>query len=66
MECQNFENMVHYNSNKLRLVQKGWNATRVFSLAERKRLIRVGILLKFGAAHFELSRETSQILDDIE
>ena len=67
MESKNFENLVHHNSSKLKLIQRGWNAFKVFSLSERKRLKREGILLG-GIIHNSqllISEEADRILNAI-
>ncbi len=67
MERKNFENLVHHNSSKLRLIQRGWNAFKVFTLTERKRLKREGILLSGSNINSRLiiSKEASKILNTI-
>jgi len=67
MERKNFENLVHHNSSKLRLIQRGWNAFKVFTLTERKRLKREGILLNGPRINSRLfiSKEASKILNTI-
>lgn len=67
MERKNFENLVHHNSSKLRLIQRGWNAFNVFTLTERKRLKREGILLSGSNINSRLiiSKEASKILNTI-
>ena len=66
VERQNFENMVHYNANKLRLIQRGWDAYKVLTLAERKRLVEKGILIN-GSWNDDiyLSDEAKEILNEI-
>jgi len=32
VDRQNFENMVHYNSTKLRFIQRGWDPYQVLTL----------------------------------
>jgi hypothetical protein len=63
---QNFENMVHFNANKLRLIQRGWDAYKVLTLAERKRLVAEGILV-YGSRSDDLflSDEAKVILNEI-
>ncbi len=65
MERKNFENLVHHNSSKLRLIQRGWNAFKVFTLTERKRLKREGILLSGSNINSRLiiSKEARKILN---
>jgi len=66
LDRQDFENMVHYNSTKLRLIQRGWDPYKVLTLAERKRLIKEGILLnsnRFNEAF--LSDEAMVLLNEI-
>lgn len=67
LETKNFENMVHHNSSKLRLIQKGWSASRVFTLSERKRLKREGILLSSSSINdgFIISKKAAKILKTI-
>lgn len=67
MERKNFENLVHHNSSKLRLIQRGWNAFKVFTLTERKRLKSEGILLSGSNINSRLiiSKEASKILNTI-
>jgi len=67
MERKNFENLVHHNSSKLRLIQRGWNAFKVFTLTERKRLKREGILLNGPRINSRLfiSKEARKILNTI-
>lgn len=66
IDRQNFENMVHSNSTKLRLIQRGWDPLKVLTLAERKRLIKEGILLnsnRFNEAF--LSDVAMELLNEI-
>jgi len=67
MERKNFENLVHHNYSKLKLIQRGWNAFRIFTFSERKRLKREGILLG-GISHTTpllISEEADRILNEI-
>ena len=66
VERQKFENMVHYNANKLRLIQRGWDAYKVLTLSERKRLVEEGILIS-GSWNDDifLSDEAKEILNEI-
>jgi hypothetical protein len=63
---QNFENMIHSNSTKLRLIQRGWDPNQVLTLPERKRLFKEGIL-KNGNGYDDvlLSDEAMVLLNDI-
>ncbi len=67
MERKNFENMVHHHYSKLRLIQRGWNAFKVFTFSERKRLKREGILLNGPRINSRLfiSKEAKMILNAI-
>ena len=66
VERQNFENMVHYNANKLRLIQRGWDSYKILSVAERKRLVDEGILIN-GSRNDDifLSDEAKELLNEI-
>ena len=66
VDRQNFENMVHYNSTKLRLIQRGWDPYQVFTLPERQHLIKVGIMLD-GSRNGDiiLSEEARELLNEI-
>jgi hypothetical protein len=66
VDKQNFENMVHYNSNKLRLVQRGWDPYQVFTLAERQRLMKERILINGSRSDdILLSEEAMELLNEI-
>lgn len=66
IERQNFENLVHYNANKLRLIQRGWDPYKVLALAERKRLVEAGILINESKNDdVSLSDEAKEILNEI-
>ena len=68
MERKNFENLVHHNSSKLRLIQRGWNAFKVFTQSERNSLKREGVLLS-GSSYNSLltiSKEAINILNTIQ
>jgi len=41
---QNFENLVHYNATKLRLIHRGGDPFKILTHKERKRLIEEGII----------------------
>jgi hypothetical protein len=66
VDRQNFENMVHYNSTKLRFIQRGWDPYQVLTLPERQRLIKEGILIN-GSRNDDiiLSEEAMELLNDI-
>jgi len=66
VDRQNFENMVHYNSTKLRFIQRGWDPYQVLTLPERQRLIKEGIL-KYGSRNDDiiLSEEAIELLNEI-
>ncbi len=66
IDRQNFENMVHYNSTKLRFIQRGWAPYQVLTLPERQRLIKEGILIN-GSRNDDiiLSEEAMELLNDI-
>ena len=63
---QNFENMIHSNSTKLRLIQRGWDPNQVLTLPERKHLFKEGILIN-GSRYDDiiLSDETMDLLNKI-
>ena len=66
VDRQNFENMVHYNSTKLRLVQRGWDPNKVFTLAERQRLMKERILINGSRSDdILLSEEAMELLNEI-
>jgi len=66
VERQNFENMVHYSANKLRLIQRGWDPYKVLTLTERKRLVEEGILISESRnGDIILSDEAKEILNEI-
>jgi hypothetical protein len=63
---KNFENIVHYNSPKLRLIQRGWDPYKVFTTAERRRLINEGILVNGNEMNEAfLSEEAMELLNEI-
>jgi hypothetical protein len=66
VDRQNFENMVHYNSTKLRLIQRGWDPYQVLTLPERQRLIKERILIN-GSRNDDilLSEEAMALLNTI-
>ena len=68
MERKNFENLVHHNSSKLRLIQRGWNAFKVFTQSERNNLKKEGILLSGSSinSHLMISKEAINILNTIQ
>jgi hypothetical protein len=66
VDRQNFENMVHYNSTKLRFIQRGWDPYKVLTLQERQRLIKEGILINGSRNdNIILSEETIKLLNEI-
>ena len=66
IERQNLENLVHYNANKLRLIQRGWDPYKALTLAERKRLVEAGILINGSRSDdLFLSDEAKDILNEI-
>jgi len=64
VDRQNFENMVHNNSTKLRFIQRGWDPYQVLTLQERQRLIKEGIL-KNRNNDIILSEEAIELLNEI-
>jgi hypothetical protein len=66
VDRQNFENMVHYNSTKLRLIQRGWDPYQVLTQPERQRLIKERILIN-GSRNDDilLSEEAMSLLNTI-
>ena len=66
VDRQNFENMVHYNSTKLRLIQIGWDPYQVLTPPERQRLIKERILIN-GSRNDDiiLSEEAMELLNEI-
>jgi hypothetical protein len=66
LERQNFENLVHYNANKLRLIQRSWDPYKILTLAERKRLVDEGILITGSRSDdVFLSDEAKELLNEI-
>ena len=67
IERKNFENLVHHNYSKLKLIQRGWNAFKIFTLSERKCLKREGILLRgiSNNSRLQISEEADRILNAI-
>ena len=66
LERQNFENVVHYNANQLRLIQRGWDPYKILTLAERKRLVDEGILITGSwSDDVFLSDEAKELLNEI-
>ena len=66
VDRQTFENMVHYNSTKLRFIQRGWDPYKVLTLQERQRLIKEGILINGSRNdNIILSEETIKLLNEI-
>jgi hypothetical protein len=66
VDQQNFENMVHYNSNKLRLIQRGWDPYKVLTTIERKCFVKEGILLNGNRIdEYFLSEEAMELLNEI-
>ena len=66
VDRQNLENMVHDNSTKLRLIQRGWDPYEVLTLPERQRLIKERILIN-GSSNDDLilSEEAKEPLNQI-
>ena len=66
VDRQNFKNMVHHNSTKLRFIQRGWDPSQVLTLPERQRLIKEGILIN-GSRNDDiiLSEEAMELLNEI-
>ena len=66
VDRQNLENMVHDNSTKLRLIQRGWDPYEVLTLPERQRLIKERILIN-GSSNDDLilSEEAKELLNQI-
>ena len=66
LEKQNLENMVYYNASKLKLVQRGWNPTKLFTIPERKRFQNAGILVRgLWNTKMMLSSEAEGLLNEI-
>ena len=66
VERKNFENIVHYNSPKLRLIQRGWDPYKVLTTVERRRLINEGILVNGNEMNEAfLSEEAMELLNEI-
>jgi len=63
---KNFENIVHYNSPKLRLIQRGWDPYKVLTTVERRRMINEGILVNSNEMNEAfLSEEATELLNEI-
>ena len=65
-ENQNFEYIIQSNTNKLRLIQRGWDPVKVFTVAERKLLVDEEILVyKSINDDLYLSDEAEKMLNEI-
>lgn len=66
IDRQNVENMIHHYSNRLRLIQRGWDPQKVFTAVERKLFVKEGILLNGSRINeYFLSEETMKLLNEI-
>ena len=63
---QSFENIVHHDSNKLRLIQRGWDPHQVLTHQELRHFIEIGILLEGDRDDdVTLTEEAKKVLNEI-
>jgi len=62
LEERNLVNLVLYNKGKLKRIQKGVSAAKLFSVDERRKLRRYGILTYYSMT-WGLSKKAKEIIE---